>query len=371
MIPPASAAACAQQPALPVSAPRKLCIPRGPELHLKICEGYFVLYLLFAFGYAALCPPAEFTYDLSLARAVLIAAFSCRSLWLMHIRRKAARPWSLMTLALCVSLSAFDLFGLGAMSDAAVVVGLPVAAVVTALEYVGAVYVGYQLLRNEGLAELLCKERDTTPAYEGGHSWDQPLSVRVRTWEFWRDLLSYFVVFSFLGHWAEMLFCRLIVAGVFMGDYDPTNAMLWDQWLFPFTAEGAALAAVVVCLHPIALRLQKRFGAHTLRALALSFLANGIVCTGIDFATGMLANQHYEFWDYRRLPFNFMGQICLQNSLVYTVAATIVVWLAYPAMDSFIRRLPRATANGLFCALAGSYVFLALLHFVDPSLMVA
>lgn len=370
MIPPAPSASCAQ-PLLPAVTPRRLALPRGPWLHLKLCEAYFVLYLLFAFGYAALCPPAQFAYDLSLARAVLIAAFSSRAWWLLHIRRVAARPWSIMTLLLCVSLSALDLFGLGAMGNAANIVGLPVAVVVTVVEYLGAGYVAYQLFRNEGLAQLLCERRDATPAHEGGHSWDQPLGVRVRTWEFWRDLLSYFVVFSFLGHWAEMLFCRLIVAGVFMGDYDPTNAMLWDQWLFPFTAEGSALAAIVVCLHPIALKLQQRFGTRSLRALALSFLANGAVCTGIDFATGMVANQSFELWDYRRMPFNFMGQVCLQNSLVYTVAATVVVLLAYPAMDSFIRRLPRNTANGIFCALAGSYVFLALLHFVDPSLTAA
>jgi uncharacterized membrane protein len=178
----------------------------------------------------------------------------------------------------------------------------------------------------------------------------------------------YFIVFSFIGHWAEILFCRLILAGVFMGGYDPTNAMLWDQWLFPFSAEGTALAAIVVFLHPIALKLQNKFGKNSWKAILLSFVVNGIVCTSIDFGTGMVANQHYELWDYRDMPFNFMGQVCLQNSMVYTVAATLVVWLLYPAMDKGIRRLSKDAADGLFWALVGIYTFLALLHFIDPTM---
>ena len=48
---------------------------------------------------------------------------------------------------------------------------------------------------------------------------------------------------------------------------------------------------------------------------------------------------------YRRMPFNSMGQICLKNSMVYTIAATIIVWLVYPAVDRDIRCLPREAAS--------------------------
>ena len=49
---------------------------------------------------------------------------------------------------------------------------------------------------------------------------------------------------------------------------------------------------------------------------------------------------------------------------MYTLAATIIVWLVYPAMDKGLRRLPSDMADALFWALAGIYGFLALLHFV-------
>ncbi len=331
---------------------------------IMICKGYFALYLLASFAYAALCPPSSFAYDLSLLRAVLVAASSAVALWLLHERRRVARWWSLGTVALCVALSAADLLGLGAIADAAQIVSLPVAVSVTAIEWFGAGVVSYALLFDAGVISQLTTEVDLTPAHDSGHTWDMPWRTRVHSWEFWRDLAIYFIVFSFLGHWAEILFCRLIVAGVFMGDYDPTNAMLWDQWLFPFSAEGTALACVVLILHPVKLWLLKSFKGDWRKALPLSFLLNMAVCTSIDFGTGMVANQHYELWDYRRMPFNFMGQVCLQNSLVYSIAATLIVWVVYPAMDTGLRRLPRDVADGLFWALVGTYGFLSLLHFI-------
>jgi hypothetical protein len=336
----------------------------GSSRGLLACKCYFALYLAASFGYAALCPPAEFAYDLSLLRAVLIAASSSVALWLLHGRRAVARWWSLGTVIICVLLSAADLMGLGAIADAAKIVSLPVASFVTALEYFGAGFVSYALVFDHSVVEALNTKLTLTPAYTSGHSWDVDWHLRIRSWEFWRDLLIYFIVFSFLGHWAEILFCRLIIAGVFMGDYDPTNAMLWDQWLFPFSAEGTALACVVLILHPAKEALLRKFGGDKRKALGISFLLNMAVCTSIDFATGMVANQHYELWDYRRMPFNFMGQVCLQNSLVYSIAATLIVWVVYPVMDTGLRRLPKDVADGLFWALAGTYVFLAALHFL-------
>ena len=339
--------------------------PKG----LLVCEAYFVVYLLSSFIYAALCPPASFAYDFSLLRAVLVAASSACSLWMLQTRRRDGRWVALATAVLCAVLCAIDTIYLGSMQAAASIVGLPLASAMAVIEIFGAGFVSSTLLLDHDLRNALEVRRNTKPAYEGGHSWDVPMRQRVRTWEFWRDLALYFIVFSFLGHFAELLFCRLIIAGVFMGDYDPTNAMLWDQWLFPFSAEGTALAAVVVFLHPLARVFQKRFGERSAKAVALSFLANGLVCTSIDFITGITCNLDYHLWDYRQMPFNFMGQVCLQNSMVYTIAATLIVWVVYPLMDRQIRRMPKDVSDAVFWCAAGAYGFLALLHFVDPSLL--
>jgi uncharacterized membrane protein len=189
----------------------------------------------------------------------------------------------------------------------------------------------------------------------------------VRTWVFWRDLGILFILFSFMGHWAEMLFCFNIHLGVFMGDVDFSEVMLWHQWLFPYFAEGVAVVLIAVLLTPVKEWLLKKFGGRILPAVLVSIVVTAVVCTTIDFTCGMICNQNYEVWDYRELPFNFMGQVCLQNSTVYTVAASLILWIFYPLMDRGLRRMPRAASDALFFALLGIYAFSALLHFMYVS----
>ena len=39
--------------------------------------------------------------------------------------------------------------------------------------------------------------------------------------------------------------------------------------------------------------------------------------TGVELLTGLLVNRGYEVWDYRNVPCNFLGQICLPYSLLW------------------------------------------------------
>ena len=39
--------------------------------------------------------------------------------------------------------------------------------------------------------------------------------------------------------------------------------------------------------------------------------------TALELATGLLVNRDYLVWDYRQLPFNFLGQISLIDSLLW------------------------------------------------------
>ena len=323
--------------------------------------------MLLALVFGFLCSPHMFEYDISMVRVLLLMAGGSVTLWLISRKIRSARAVGAATALVCAGLSAIDHAAFGAYATLSAYIGQAAVTAVMVVEYAGAVAVaGYLLFAPQAKRELFLKI-DMTPEAAGGHSWDRPLRERVRTRVFWRDLFIYFVTFSLLGHWAEMLFCQLIVAGVFMGDYDPTNAMLWSQWLFPFTAEGAAAVAIVLVLHPASRWLLRKAGGRVWLALPLSFLLNAAVCTGIDFTTGMIANQDYSLWDYRALPFNFMGQVCLQNSMVYSIAATLIVWVFYPLLDTGLRRMPRGAANALAIGLLGMYLFLAVLYFFDPA----
>lgn len=58
-----------------------------------------------------------------------------------------------------------------------------------------------------------------------------------------------------------------------------------------------------------------------LRRLPLSWPALTVLgtlgVTAAELVTGLLVNRDYGVWDYRQLPFNFLGQICLQFSLLW------------------------------------------------------
>ncbi len=46
-------------------------------------------------------------------------------------------------------------------------------------------------------------------------------------------------------------------------------------------------------------------------------MAGAAIITAVELAVGMLANRQYQVWDYRHMPLNFMGQICLPFSLLW------------------------------------------------------
>ena len=48
----------------------------------------------------------------------------------------------------------------------------------------------------------------------------------------------------------------------------------------------------------------------------LTLLGAAAVTVG-ELLTGLLVNRDYSVWDYRALPMNYLGQICLQFSLLW------------------------------------------------------
>lgn len=59
-----------------------------------------------------------------------------------------------------------------------------------------------------------------------------------------------------------------------------------------------------------------RLGSRPLPT-AVKTAAGAVVVTGLELATGLAVNQDHRIWDYRRMPLNFRGQICLPYSLLW------------------------------------------------------
>ena len=61
-------------------------------------------------------------------------------------------------------------------------------------------------------------------------------------------------------------------------------------------------------------------------------LGSGII-TAVEMLTGLLVNRQYQVWDYRSMPLNFMGQICLPFSLLW-VPVSLGAMVLYRFVES-------------------------------------
>ena len=63
---------------------------------------------------------------------------------------------------------------------------------------------------------------------------------------------------------------------------------------------------------------------------AVRAVIGSFICTAGELLTGLVFNRDYAIWDYRELPLNFRGQICLPFSLL---------WVPLSALGAEIFRL--------------------------------
>ena len=325
--------------------------------------------LLSWYAYAASSDPDKVPYDVSFWRAGASVVGTALSSWFTYRRSKAALPVAGVTAVSTIALGALNAHRKGAYvtrtwkktswKEKAFNRVMPIAHAVESVALVGGIVASRIKARKSGAATL------TGPLVKA------PWYPQVR------KLGLYFMAFSLLGHWAEMAFCTGIKYGIFKGGYDRENHMLWDQWLFPFPAEGTAAVLADLALAPAknavwnAAVSQSEAGRipaalATPLALAASFLVNQAVCTSIDYGTGMVANRNYELWDYRDMRFNFQGQICLQNSLFYSIAATWGVWWLLPRLEKLMERMQDTALDGVLVGFGSFFAFLELLYQVLP-----
>ena len=186
-------------------------------------------------------------------------------------------------------------------------------------------------------------------------------------WPFYRNLIMYFIVFSIIGHWMEMGMCQFIIMGLVQGEYDPSNTMLWRDWLYPFPMEGAAVVIIALVLYPFWLKLRKKFtGKRVIIAYIISFFAGALLCTIIEFSMGLLVNADLQLWDYRDNFCNIMGQVCLQNTMAFGVVAGIITWWVYPLLERLIARVPRDIMNIVFVVVALFGAIIWSLYIINP-----
>ena len=66
--------------------------------------------------------------------------------------------------------------------------------------------------------------------------------------------------------------------------------------------------------------------------LAVKGLAGSAAVTILELATGLAVNRDYRIWDYRQLPFQYRGQICLLYSLLW-IPVCLGAMAVYPLAE--------------------------------------
>ncbi len=68
------------------------------------------------------------------------------------------------------------------------------------------------------------------------------------------------------------------------------------------------------------------------RLVPVHAVGGAAIITVVELITGLIANRDYSVWDYRQMPFQFKGQICLVYSLLWMPVALGGV-LLYQLLD--------------------------------------
>ena len=73
--------------------------------------------------------------------------------------------------------------------------------------------------------------------------------------------------------------------------------------------------------------------------LALRTVLGAGVITALELITGLLVNRDFRVWDYRLLPYQFKGQICLPFSLLWIPISLVAMMLYAWANKSLENRI--------------------------------
>lgn len=69
-----------------------------------------------------------------------------------------------------------------------------------------------------------------------------------------------------------------------------------------------------------------------IRYAPLQAVCGAGVITAVEYLTGIIANRRYQVWDYRHMPYNYRGQICLCFSLLW-IPLSLCAVNAYQFLD--------------------------------------
>ena len=142
------------------------------------------------------------------------------------------------------------------------------------------------------------------------------------------QLLYYFAIYAFLGWILEVAFHGAIVGKVI-------NRGFLNGPFCPIY--GVGMIAMIYLLTTV---------THTeiqhIHFLII-FNVGSIVCTLIEYFGGWILDQifHARWWDYRDMPFNINGYVCLIFSLAWGIGCVVAIGFIHPMIIDFVNWIPK------------------------------
>lgn len=134
------------------------------------------------------------------------------------------------------------------------------------------------------------------------------------------DILTYFIIYSFLGWVMESIvrtICekKLINTGFLHGPFCPIYG----------------IGSIILFL------LLRNFENR----LVLLFFSGIIVLTFWEYIVGVMLEKIFKtkYWDYSDQKFNFQGRICLVNSICWGVLAVLLVKYIHPFIENLVSKV--------------------------------
>lgn len=339
----ATASAKRAYEAIKFSAPNKMGFMRAVQV-------LFALHIAIVLIFLMLTSRDKMTYDMSNMMDWLMIILEGVAFWMFINRYKVARPFVIAMAAIGLILPAIYELIIGRFN--------PFLLITNGVFYIFLIF--YFTFSKRVKATLVNDINKQTGDYD-----KETFVINRHGWPFVRNLIMYFIIFSVLGHWMEMGMCQFIIMGLVEGEYDPTNTMLWRDWLYPFPMEGAAVVLIALILYPLFIWLKKNIKNRIL-PYVISFFANALLCSVIEFSMGLLVNADLQLWDYTNNFGNIMGQVCLQNALAFGVAASLITWFVYPLMERWIARVPNDIMNIVFVVVVIFGAIIWSLYLITP-----
>ncbi len=143
--------------------------------------------------------------------------------------------------------------------------------------------------------------------------------------------------------WAERVY-RLIILYALGGFMGFVVEVVWCGFIFKqfewrsgmlFTPFNPVYGLGAVALSTGLTRIPKK-------RVVVIFLLGAVVGTLVELFCSYFQEFFFQSfsWDYRHLPFNFEGRICLYMSLAWGLLSVLFSWVIAPFIDKIFKRIP-------------------------------